>query len=257
MTGTTMFPVEDLLENTTSGSTVTIIYDTYSSAWQIFFLLLRKALEKSYFAVISNYSTPLRGLIHRCASVGLDAEKALKSSSVAIIDVFGSRYSSVRPEIENVFYLDKVEPETINPKIDKIYLGPLGEKLKSEKAIRMIYTLDGASLMFGEEQTLKLLNQTIVEKNTHFPESILLLPVNEDIVSKRFVAWVSSVSDYVLLARSWIQEDYIKESLYFIKAPHPDFEPAVYSLRVSKGREKIMLKKLSAPELGPPAEEKR
>jgi len=84
---------------------------------------------------------------------------------------------------------------------------------------------------------------------------MLLMPLNEDIVSRRFSAWVSNVSDYVLLAKSWIREDHVRELLYFIKAPHADFEPVVYSLKASKGKEKIMLKKLSAPELGPPAEE--
>ncbi|WP_227738678.1 hypothetical protein [Thermococcus eurythermalis] len=186
--------------------------------------------------------------------MGLDAGSAIESSKMAIIDVFGSRYSPLRMEMENVFYLDKVEAETINPKIDRIYCGPLRDKLKSEKAVRMIYTLDGASLMLGEEQTLKLLNQTIATKSINFPESILLMPLNADIVSRRFVAWVSNVSDYVLLAKSWIREDHVKELLYFIKAPYADFEPVVYSLKVSRGREKIMLKKLSAPELGPPAE---
>ncbi|AIU70168.1 hypothetical protein TEU_07385 [Thermococcus eurythermalis] len=244
-----VFPLSEM-----KGSTVTVIYDAYSSAWQILFLFIRKAIERGYFTVISNYSVPLRSLLHRCNSVGLDAGSAIESSKMAIIDVFGSRYSPLRMEMENVFYLDKVEAETINPKIDRIYCGPLRDKLKSEKAVRMIYTLDGASLMLGEEQTLKLLNQTIATKSINFPESILLMPLNADIVSRRFVAWVSNVSDYVLLAKSWIREDHVKELLYFIKAPYADFEPVVYSLKVSRGREKIMLKKLSAPELGPPAE---
>lgn len=244
-----VFPLSEM-----KGSTVTVIYDAYSSAWQILFLLIRKAIERGYFTVISNYSVPLRSLLHRCNSVGLDARSALESSSLAIIDIFGSRYSPLRQETENVFYLDKVEPETINPKVDRIYCGPLRDKLKSEKAVRMIYTLDGASLMLGEEQTLKLLNQTIAHKSIRFPDSTLLLPLNADMVSKRFVAWVSNVSDYVLLAKSWIREDHVKELLYFIKAPYANFEPVVYSLKVSRGEEKIMLKKLSSPEFGPPAE---
>ncbi|MCD6524530.1 MAG: hypothetical protein J7K48_05975 [Thermococcus sp.] len=239
-----------------AGVTVSVIYDAYSSAWQVLFLFIRKALQMGYFTVISNYSVPLKSLMHRFNSVGVNPHEALENDKLAIVDVFGSRYSPVREEIKNVFYLDKVEPETINPKIDRIYLGPLRDKLTGN-AMRMIYTLDGASIMLGEEQTLKLLNQTIAHKSISFPESTLFLPLNADMVSKRFVAWISNLSDYVLLAKSWIREDHVKELLYFIKAPHPDFEPAVYSLRVSKGREKIMLKKLSAPELGSPAEEER
>ncbi|WP_297550801.1 hypothetical protein [Thermococcus sp.] len=239
------------------GSTVSVIFDTYSSAWQILFLFLRKAIEEGYFTVISNYSVPLKSLLHRCSSVGLNAEEALQSSRLAIIDVFGSRYSPLRLDMKNVFYLDKVEPETINPKIDMIYCGPLKERLTSENAIRMIYTLDGASLMLGEEQTIKLLNQTIAQKSIRFPESILLLPLNADMVSKRFVAWVSNISDYVLLAKSEIRDNNVKELLYFLKAPYADFEPMIYSLKVSRGREKIVLKKISTPELWPPAEEER
>ena len=238
-------------------STVAIVFDAYSSAWQILFLLLKEAIERDYFAVISNYSVPLRSLIHRCNSVGLDAKRALEDSKMAIIDVFDSRYSSSRAEMKNVFYLDKVEPETINPKVDRIYCGPLRENLMTKNSIRVIYTLDGASMMFGEDQTLKLLNQTIASKSISFPESTLLLPLNEDIVSRRFVAWVSNVSDYVILAKSWIIEDRVRELLYFLKAPYADFEPVVYSLKVSREREKIMLERLSPPELGPSGEEQR
>jgi len=237
------------------GSTIAVIYDAYSSAWQILFLFLRKAMDEGYFAVISNYSVPLKSLLHRCNSVGLDAKEALEHSRMAIIDVFDSRYSPVRTEMKNVFYLDKVEPETINPKVDMIYHGPLGEKLRSGDSLRMIYTIDGVSLMFGEEQTLKLLNQTIASKSVNFPDSALLLPLNGDMVSRRFVAWVSNVSDYLILAKSWIREDHVKELLYFLKAPYADFEPVVYSLKVSRGREKIVLKRISTPELGPSAEE--
>ncbi|QDA31064.1 hypothetical protein FH039_04845 [Thermococcus indicus] len=236
-------------------STVAVIYDAYSSAWQMLFLLLREAMENEYFAVISNYSVPLRSLISRFQSVGVDAEDALIDDKLAIIDVFGSRYSPLRPKIRNVFYLDRVEPETINPKVDMIYCGPLRERLKSDRAVRMVYTLDGAAMMLGEEQTLKLLNQTIAHKSVRFPESSLFLALNADMVSRRFAAWVSNVSDYVILAKSWIREDHVKELLYFIKAPYADFEPGVYSLRVSAGKKKITLERLSAPEPGSSAEE--
>ncbi|GAB6135649.1 hypothetical protein [Thermococcus prieurii] len=239
------------------GSTVTVIYDAYSSAWQILLLFLRRAVEDGYFAVVSNYSVPLRSFFRRCRSVGFNPIKVLERGDMAVIDVFGSRYTHLEDNINNVFYLDRVEPETINPKIDRIYCGPLRERVRSGKVLRLVYTLDGASLMLGEDQTLKLLNQTVADKSVRFPESILLLPINADMVSRRFVAWVSNVSDYVLLAKSWIREDHIKELLYFLKAPYADFEPAVYSLRVKSGRRKIRLKKLSAPELGPSAEEKR
>lgn len=238
------------------GANIAAIYDAYSSAWQILFLFLRRAIENGYFTVVSNYSVPLRSFFRRGKSVGLDVEKSLREEKMAIVDVFGSRYTEVRDSLPNVFYLDKVEPETINPKVDRIYCEELGEKLRSGKTLRVIHTLDGAALMLGEDSTLRLLNQTVAAKSVRLPNSTLLLPVNADMVSKRFVAWISNLSDYVLLAKSWIREDRIKELLYLIKAPNPDFEPAVYSMRIEKGKSRIKLRRLdSAPELGPPAEE--
>lgn len=238
------------------GANIAAIYDAYSSAWQILFLFLKKAIEKGYFTVVSNYSVPLRSFARRGRSVGLDIEKALSGENMAIIDVFGSRYAKLKDSLPGVFYLDSVEPETINPKVDRIYCEELGEKLRSGKALRVIYTLDGAALMLGEDNTLRLLNQTVAAKSVRLPNSTLLLPVNADMVSKRFVAWISNISDYVLLAKSWIREDRIKELLYIVKAPDPDFEPAVYSIRIEKGENRIKLRKLrSAPELRPPAEE--
>ncbi|ASJ06824.1 hypothetical protein [Thermococcus pacificus] len=221
-------------------------------------MFLTRAIEKGYFTVVSNYSVPLRSFVRHGVSVGLDVEKALSGEKMAIIDVFDSGYAKLKDSLPGVFYLDSVEPETINPKLDRIYCEELEEKLRSGKALRVIYTLDGAALMLGEENTLRLLNQTVAAKSVGMPNSILLLPVNADIVSKRFVAWISNISDYVLLAKSWIREDHIKEILYLIKAPNPDFEPAVYSMKIKKGANRIRLKKLrSAPELRPPAEEER
>ncbi|KUH32789.1 hypothetical protein APY94_08360 [Thermococcus celericrescens] len=245
------FNIFDLFQDKCiSGSTVAVIYDAYSSAWQVSLLFLKKALEEGYFGVMSNYSVPLRGLFRRGRSVGLDFMEALQNGNLAVIDVFGSRYASTE-NLPGVFYLDKVEPETINPKIDRIYWGPLRMKVSSGKIIRLVYTLDGAAMMLGEENTLKLLNQTVATKSVRFPDSILLLPVNSDIVSKRFVAWTSTISDYVVLARSWIEKDYIKELLYIIKSPCADFEPVTYSLRVTGDKEKIYLKKVLKENLNP------
>ncbi len=240
------------------GATIAAIYDAHSSAWQILFLFLRRALENGCFAVVTNYSIPLRSFVRRGKSVGLDIRKALEAGKMAIIDVFGSRYTKIPDTLPGVFYLDKVEPETINPKIDMIYCGPLREKLRSGKTLRIIHTLDGAAMMLGEESTLRLLNQTVAVKSVKFPDSVLVIPVNSDMVSRRFVAWVSNLSDYVLLAKSWIREDRIKELLYLIKAPYADFEPAIYSLTVEKGKSRVALERIeSSPELRSPTEEER
>ncbi len=240
------------------GTNIAAIYDAYSSAWQILFLFLRKAVENDYFTVVSNYSVPLMSFMRRGRSVGLDLEKALREEKISIIDVFGSRYAKLGYNLPGVFYLERVEPETINPRVDKIYYEILEEKLRSEKSLRMIHTLDGAAVMLGEDNTLRLLNQTVATKSVRSQNSNLILPVNADMVSRRFVAWVSNLSDYVLLAKSWIHEDHIKEFLYLLKAPHADFEPAVYSMTVERGRKRVTLERVGlTPELRPPAEEER
>ncbi|WP_054840458.1 hypothetical protein [Thermococcus sp. JCM 11816] len=235
-----------------------VIYDTYSSAWQIPFLLLKESLKKGgYFPIISNYSVSLNGLFHRGMSVGLDIKNELNAKRIAIIDVFGSRYSKVYTETPGVFYLETVEPETINPKIDLIYSQLREELGEDTRLFRLIYTLDGVSIMFEEEKTIRLLNQTIAEKSVRCPESAFVIALNSDVVSRKFVAWTVNLSDYALLARSKVTEEGVKELLYPLKSTSVDFEPKVYSLEVRKGEERIHLEKLSTSELRPSAEEQR
>ncbi|NJE06410.1 hypothetical protein E3E36_09690 [Thermococcus sp. M36] len=228
------------------GSTISIIYDAYSSAWRIPIILLRHALENGHVGIVSNYSGPLRLFSRKASTVGLDVEDALAGNRLAIIDLFGTRYGS-RESLPNVFYLDKVEPETLNPKIDRIYTGQLKGMIAGRPVLRLVYTLDGVSLLLGEDNTLKLLNQTLASKNDQLPESILVLALNKDVVSKRFVAWVAGISDYVILAKSWTEETGLKEALYVISAPYEEFEPEMYSFHVTKARgmEKLKVKKIS------------
>jgi len=256
-------PVEEILlhrllpSKYLRGSTITVVYDTYSSAWQIPLLLLKESLETGSFGVVSNYSLPIGSLVRKANALGLDIEGGLAERKLAIIDLFGTRYSPIRLEMPNLLYLDKVEPETINPKIERIYSTRLAELIKGQ-VIRLIYTLDGAALMLGEENTLKLLNQALAHVNLKLSSSTLLLALNSDVVSKRFVAWVTEVSDVLLLARSYISEGSVKEYLYVLSAPYGDFEPAVYRLKVTgeKGMGRFKVEKVgSAPELGPSAEE--
>ncbi|AEK72572.1 hypothetical protein GQS_03355 [Thermococcus sp. 4557] len=233
-------------EDRLSGAVVTVIYDAYSSAWRIPLLLLRRAIERGYFGIVSNYTGPLTNFTKRAGTVGLDVRTALERGDLAIIDLFGTRYNS-RAAMPNVFYLDKVEPETINPKIGYIYETELGKVLSERTAFRLIYTLEGAALMLGEESTLKLLNQTLASRAAQLPNSTLVLPINRDVVSEKFVAWVAGVSDYVLLARSSFEPDGIKEYLYVISSPCEEFEPTAYLFRVTggKGTEKLKVKKIS------------
>ena len=228
------------------GSTISIIYDAYSSAWQIPLVILKHAIDNGYFGVVTNYNVPLRAFMRKGRAAGLDVEKALNNGRMAIIDLFGTRYG-LNEEAPNVFYLDKVEPETLNPKIERIYGGPLKEKLSNVPVIRMIYTLDGASIMLGEESTLKLLNQTLAYRELQLPNSTLVIALNGDVVSKRFVAWVAGISDYVIRATSHFTENGLREYLYLISAPHEEFEPTAYSFKVTgeKGIEKLRVRKLS------------
>ncbi|BAD85360.1 hypothetical protein, conserved, N-truncation [Thermococcus kodakarensis KOD1] len=206
-----------------------------------------------YFPVISNYSSSFSGLVRRARSVGLDMMKELKKGRMAVIDVFGSRYSPVHVELPGVFYLDSAEPETINPKIDAIYSKLVEEK--GPRLFRMIYTLDGVAVMFDEGRTIKLLNQTIAEKSVTTPESVLLIALNSDVVSRSFLAWTVSLSDYAIFVSSKVTEEGIRELLYTVKSVNIDFEPGVYSLEIRKGEERIHLEKLSTSELRPSAEE--
>jgi len=228
------------------GSTVSIIYDAYSSAWRIPLLLLKHAVENGRVGIVSNYAGPIKLFIRKARTVGLDIERALQNGEVAVIDLFGTRYGS-KESLPNVFYLDKVEPETLNPKIDRIYDVYLRELVRYRPVFRLVYTLDGLSLLLGEENTLKLLNQTLASRTRQLPDSILVLALNRDVVSTRFVAWVSGISDYVILAKSWLEETGLKEALYLISAPYEDFEPEMYSFRVTKrrGMEKLRVRKIS------------
>lgn len=228
------------------GSTITIVYDAYSSAWKIPLLMLCRAIGDGYFGVVSNYTGPLGSFIKKASTVGFDVKNALENGDMAIIDLFGTRYG-VASRMPNVFYLDNVEPETINPKITHLYETELREALSRRPAFRLIHTLDGAALMLGEENTLRLLNRTIATRSTQLPNSVLVLPVNSDVVSKKFVAWAVSVGDYVLVARSELGENGLSEYLYFISAPYEDFEPTTYSFRVtkSKGIEKLKMERIS------------
>ncbi|MBP1912306.1 hypothetical protein [Thermococcus stetteri] len=208
-----------------------------------------------YFPVISNYSSSFNGLVRRARSVGLDIMAELKEGRMAVIDIFGSRYSSIHMDIPGVFYLEHAEPEIINPKISQIYSKLIEEN--GPKLFRMVYTLDGVAVMFDELRTIKLWNHKVAERSVKAPESVLLMALNSDVVSRRFIAWTINLSDYAILATSKVTEEGIKELLYTVKSISADFEPGVYSLKVRKGEERMHIEKLSSPELRPPAEEQR
>ncbi|AIF69265.1 hypothetical protein PAP_04255 [Palaeococcus pacificus DY20341] len=226
-------------------SIITIVYDKFSSAWALSLALMAEYIEQNSFGIISNYNFPLQKMFRTFSFIGLDLEKELNKENIAIIDVFGSKYGR-REDVKNVFYLDTVDPETINPKISLIY-STLKAKIEGKEVVRLVYTLDGVSLMLGEKETLKLLNQTIAQRSIDALGSTLILPINQDVVSERFVAWVTGISDYVLLGTSKLTSEGIVERLHLIKSPLEGFEPTTYELQVTKGRkvERLKAKKLS------------
>ncbi len=225
-------------------SIVSIIYDTYSSAWMLGFAFLKREMDAGGFGSISNYNLPFPNLLRAGAWVGLNIVDELEKDNLIIIDVFGSKYN-VRFDVKNLFYLENVDPETINPKINVLYERIVLPKMHHRTVIRLVHTLDGAAFMLGEEVTLKLLNATIAEKTRTMPESVLVLPVNRDVVSRRFVAWVASLSDYVIVASSKLTDEGLKETLHVVKAPFEDFEPTAYKLRATGERaERLKIRKI-------------
>ncbi|AEH24111.1 hypothetical protein [Pyrococcus yayanosii] len=227
------------------GTVVSIIHDTYSAGWQIFFGIIAELLEKGYFPVISNYNLPLPNLFKRASAVGLNMRRELENDKMAIIDVFGSKYG-LTYDFKNTYYLQGVDPDTLNPKISMIY-DMLRPKMKGKELIRAVYTLGGAAMMLGEEEVLKLLSITVAQRIIQFPNSILLMLMNRDVLSKRFIAWVSEMSDYVIVTRSELTSEGIMERLYVVKSPSEGFMPSAYRLHIAeeKTKERIRVERLS------------
>ena len=231
-------------ESIPAGSILTIVYDAYSSAWMLSFAVLKKELLRGSFGIISNYNFPFQNLCRAAKHVGLDIEKELSNDNLAVVDVFGSKYS-VRCDKKNVFYLDSVSPELINPKIDLIYAENIRPLTRGRRIIRLINTLDGIALMFGEPETLKLLTQTIAQRSKDMPDSILILPINRDVVSQKFIGWVAGVSDYVIIASTRLEEN-VEEKMYLVKSPEEGFTSTVYRLWITeeKSPERLKVRKI-------------
>lgn len=167
--------------------------------------------------------------------------KELKKGRMVVIDVFGFRYLLVYVEFFGVFYLDSVELEIINLKIDVIYLKFVEEK--GLRLFRMIYIFDGVVVMFDEGRIIKLLNQIIVEKSVIIFEFVLLIVLNLDVVSRSFLVWIVSFSDYVIFVFFKVMEEGIREFFYMVKFVNIDFELGVYFLEIRKGEERIYFEK--------------
>ncbi|WP_048152251.1 hypothetical protein [Palaeococcus ferrophilus] len=237
--------MEDILNIPQEDVIISVIYDKFSVAWAVGFALLVRGLNEGAFGVISNYNIPVQKLVKKFEFLGYNLKEAIREDNVAVIDLFGSKYGR-DCSLKNVFLLDSVDPATINPKISRIY-EKLKPNLEGRQIIRLVYTLDGAALMLGEEPTLRLLNQTIALRRIDAPDSTLILLVNKDVVSEKTVAWVAGISDYVFLGTSALREKGIEERLHLMMSPEEGFEPTTFKLTVSKGRkvERLRARRLS------------
>jgi len=228
-----------------AGTTFTIIHDPYSAIWLMPFAIIKKELERGSFAIITNYTTPVQNIIMSGEQVGLDIKKELENDNLAIIDVFGSRYG-VKCECKNLFYIDNVAADTINPKLELILEQHIKPLVKDRRIVRVVYTLDGAALMFGEKETLRLLNQTLALERKYRPNSIFVLPLTKKAVSESFTTWVARISDYVIVTSTRLN-GVIEEYLYVVKSLEEGFVPTSYLLHITRDKSPDRLR---AMELG-------
>ncbi|WP_457753459.1 RAD55 family ATPase [Thermococcus sp.] len=210
----------------TRGAIFTLSYDTYSLGWMIGFEILKNMIQHhNSYGVIHNYLLPPPKLISRAMSVGLDIR-----NSCTIIDVFGSKYNIPPIQGANIVQISNPNPETLNPKIEAIYDSKIFPAAKNKKIVRLVYTIEGMSTIFGEKITIKLLNSEMAYLGRKYSEwdILTILLLNRDAVSRHLSAWISSISDDVILFKSEITDGKVIETMTIIKSQHSDFEPITY-----------------------------
>ncbi|ALM75415.1 hypothetical protein [Thermococcus barophilus] len=221
----------------TEGATMTILYDTYSFAQYFALHILARRLKAGDFGVISNYSHPIGRVIRGAKFAGLDIMEEGKKGNLIIIDYFSSKYelSSKFPFAHTLS--GQLGEDTINPKTFQIYRDYIIPKLNGRTLIRVIYTLDGLAFFFGEDTTLKLLYYDLAKFVDMIPKSITLLLLNVDTVSKKFIARVVDVSDYVIEFKSRMEQKGIVEDVVLVKALVPEFSPEIFEFLIGKKKE--------------------
>lgn len=220
------------------GSTMAILYDTYSFAQYFALHVLARRIKRGDFGVVSNYSYPVGRLIRGAQFAGLDIVSEGEKGNLVIIDYFSSRYG-VFPGHSFVYtFSGDVGEDTINPKTFLIYQEKVLPNLGDRLLFRVIYTLDGLAFFFGEHTALKLLYSDLAKFVEMFPKSVTLLLVNKDAVSKHFVARVVDISDYVIDFRSQITRKGIVEDVVISKALTPEFSPEIFEFLIGGEKEK-------------------
>ncbi|HIP74892.1 MAG TPA: hypothetical protein EYH13_01825 [Thermococcus paralvinellae] len=220
------------------GSTMAILYDTYSFAQYFALHILAKRIESGDFGVVSNYSYPIGRLIRGAQFAGLDIVSEGEKGNLAIVDYFSSRYG-IPSRYSFVYTLSgHVGEDTINPKTFLIYREKILPNLGDRLLFRVTYTLDGLAFFFGEDIALKLLYYDLAKFMEMFPKSVTLLLVNKDAISKHFVARVVDISDYVIDFKSKITREGIAEDVIVSKALTPEFIPEIFEFLICEEKEK-------------------
>ncbi|ASJ03037.1 hypothetical protein A3L09_07085 [Thermococcus profundus] len=238
-----------LFESILPGTTVAFIYETYSTSWELPLFMVREKIENGNAAVITSYTKPAGHLFRDLRLMGLDVHKAMEDDLLFIIDIFGSRYR-LRETAKNLFYLENVEPETLNPKIWRIYTEHILPRIEDRDLIRLIYPLHGVVQFAGEEPTTKLMSQVVARYASINNRSSMVVTLNKDTVSRSFTAWTVELSDYVFLSKIFLGKGNIEEHLYFLKAPLPNFKPEEFILKKTgkPGRERFKIQRVREEE---------
>jgi len=240
-------PLGGLFKGILPGTTVAFIYETYSTSWELPLLMAKERIENGSAAVITSYTKPANHLFRDLKLMGLDVQKAMEDDLLFIIDIFGSRYH-LHETAKNLFYLDQVDPETLNPKIWRIYEEHILPKIGNKGILRLIYPLHGVVQFAGEEPTTKLMSQVIARYSSINKRSSMVVTLNRDTVSRSFTAWTVELSDYVFLSKIFLRKGSIEEHLYFLKAPISNFGPAEFILKKTgkSGRERFKIRRVHA-----------
>ncbi|AEH24498.1 RAD55 family ATPase [Pyrococcus yayanosii] len=215
-------------------SIISILYDAFSLGWALGFEMFKNLVNRDSFGVIHNYSLPAIKVLSRASFVGLNLQRLATNNNVKIIDIFGSKYS-IPPFADYVIQVENPTEETLTPKIEHVYETEVYPTAGNRRIVKLVYTLDGVVTMFGEHVTIKLLNAEVayLAKMYNRKNIITIFLLNTDVVSKRFVAWVSSISDTLIAFTSNLSRDgELVEKMTILKALTPEFEPMSYEFKV-------------------------
>ncbi len=208
------------------GSSLLVIYDSFSLGWAMPFKILKYQLSKGYLGVIINYNLPLPKLILRGKSVGLDIEEEGKKGNLIIIDVFGSKYDFHYPG-DYIYRIEVFNPETYIPKLEHIYR-EIFKKTSKTGVVEFVFSVDGMAFEIGEDRTVKLIKRLLSNKTINGRHLFSIYLLNRDRVSMEFLSWNIEFNDYVIEFLSERNDHEISEQMYVLKSPLFEFEPSVY-----------------------------